>query len=136
MPALSKDAMADAPTRSAPIVLTKLIPVLAVRDLDEALRYYTGVLGWSEAWKWGEPPHRAGVAIGDFEIQLDAGGRGATPGQSIIYCHMTGVEDFYRQCQRRSARMLRELEQRPWGVVDFQVEDPSGNRVGFAELLK
>jgi len=29
----------------------------------------------------------------------------------------------------------RELGERPWGVRDFQVADPSGNKLGFAELL-
>lgn len=116
-------------------MVTKLFPIFAVRDLNEALRYYCDVLGFSEAWKWGQPPHRAGVTMDQVEIHLDGAGLGAPPGQSIAYCHMTGIEEFYQECRRRGATVERELGERPWGVRDFQVADPSGNKLGFAELL-
>ena len=117
------------------MTVTRAFPVFAVRDLDEALGYYCDVLGFSEAWRFGEPPHRAGVKLDEIEIHLDAGGLGPTPGQSSVYCHMTGIDEHYRDCRRRGARFVRELAVRPWGVRDFQVEDPSGNKIGFAELL-
>ena len=115
--------------------VTKVIPVLAVRDLGEALRYYGEVLGFTEAWTFGEPAHRAGVTLDAIELQLDAAGLGAPPGQSTVYCHMTGIDTYFAECRRRGATFWRELAPRPWGVRDFQVADPSGNKLGFAELL-
>jgi uncharacterized glyoxalase superfamily protein PhnB len=117
------------------MTVTHAFPVFAVRDLDEAVRYYCDVLGFAEAWRFGEPAHRAGVKLDQVEIHLDAGGLGATPGHSIVYCHMTGIDEHYRNCRQRGARLSRELAVRPWGVRDFQVEDPCGNKIGFAELL-
>jgi uncharacterized glyoxalase superfamily protein PhnB len=114
---------------------TRIFPVFQVRDLAEALHYYCAVLGFTEAWKFGSPAHRAGVALGEIEIQLDGSGLGAMTGTSTAYCHMTGIDEHYAACRARGAKLVRELAERPWGVRDFQVEDPSGNKIGFAELL-
>lgn len=114
--------------------VTRVIPILTVRDLDVAIRYYRDRLGFAVAWTWGEPTTRAGVVLDDIEIQLVDDGAGAPPGPSVVYCHMTGVDAFFAECRDRGATFALELGQRPWGARDFRVVDPSGNRIGFAEL--
>jgi len=112
--------------------VTKVFPVFTVRDLEEALEFYRDKLGFAIAWTWGDPMLRAGVALDDVEIQLEGGGLGAPPGPSVVYCHMTGVESYYELCRGRGTAVAVELADRPWGMRDFRVEDPSGNRIGFA----
>lgn len=115
--------------------LVKLFPVFSVRDLDEAIRYYTEKLGFSVEWTWGQPPTRAGVSLNGVEIQLDAAHEGGQRGPSVVYCHMVDVEGYYRACAARGASMAMELGNRPWGMRDFRVTDPCGNRLGFGEPL-
>jgi len=115
--------------------VTKLFPVFAVSDLDAAIDFYKNKLGFSLAWTWGTPVTRAGVSFGDIEIQLDCAGVGAPPGPSVVYCHMTGVESYYAECKARGASFTLELGERPWGMVDFRVADPDGNRIGFGMEL-
>lgn len=116
--------------------VARVFPIFAVRELDEAVGYYREKLGFSVAWTWGEPPIRAGVVVDDVEIQLAVDPPGGREGPSTVYCHMEGVEEYYEACSARGATITRELAARPWGARDFQIEDPSGNRVGFAEVLK
>jgi uncharacterized glyoxalase superfamily protein PhnB len=123
---------ADPPMRRA----TKVSPVLAVRDLGEALEYYRDKLGFTVAWTWGDPVSRGGVTLDDVEIQLEGLGQGAPPGPSVVYCHMIGVDSHYEACRDRGAIVTMELADRPWGMRDFRVVDPSGNRIGFASALK
>lgn len=115
--------------------VTKLFPVFLVRDLDAAIDFYKDKLGFSLAWTWGTPSTRAGVSIGDIEIQLDCTGAGAPPGPSVVYCHMTDVTSYFASCKDRGAPFTLELGERPWGMVDFRVEDPDGNRIGFGSEL-
>jgi catechol 2,3-dioxygenase-like lactoylglutathione lyase family enzyme len=111
-------------------------PVLAVRDLDEALGYYRDKLGFAVSWKWGTPPSRAGVSLDDIELQLEGGGFGAPPGPSVVYCLMTGVDTYFEECRARGATFHIELGDRPFGMRDFRVQDPSGNRIGFGEAIR
>jgi uncharacterized glyoxalase superfamily protein PhnB len=115
--------------------VSKLFPVFSVRNLDVALGYYQEKLGFSLAWTWGQPATRAGVTLDDIEIQLDAIGAGAPPGPSVVYCHMTEVEVYYRACISRGAVFAMELGERPWGMIDFRAIDPDGNRIGFGSEL-
>jgi catechol 2,3-dioxygenase-like lactoylglutathione lyase family enzyme len=113
--------------------VTDIYPVFAVKNLDEALAYYRDKLGFSVRWTWGNPVVRAGVSIGKVEIQLDEADPGAPSAISNAYCHMTDVEGYFAECRRRGAIIVGELDDRPWGMKDFRVLDPSGNRVGFGE---
>jgi uncharacterized glyoxalase superfamily protein PhnB len=114
--------------------VTRVFPILAVRDLSEAVDYYRDTLGFSMAWVWGDPAQRVGVTLDDIEIQLVAPGPGVPPGPGVVYCHMTGIDAYYEECKRAGAEIVLGLGERPWGARDFRVVDPSGNRIGFAEL--
>ena len=110
-------------------------PVFAVADLSAAIDFYTSQLGFAERWRWGEPPTRAGVSLEDLEIHLDAADQGAPPGPSVIYCHVDDVRPYYEACRERGVSFVFDLTDREWGMRDFRVEDPSGNRIGFASPL-
>jgi catechol 2,3-dioxygenase-like lactoylglutathione lyase family enzyme len=113
--------------------ITKIFPVFRVSDIEKSLEYYQHALGFSLAWRWGEPTSRVGVSLGGIEIQLDAVGAGAPPGPSVAYCHMTNVAAYFEACCANGATFSLELGDRPWGMRDFRVIDPDGNRIGFGE---
>ena len=116
------------------VEVNAVFPIFTVRDLDEAIAYYRDELGFTAAWTWGSPPIRAGVRLGAVEIHLVCDPNGLQLGPSVVYCHMTGVDAYYAACRSRGAEIAMELGPRPWGVRDFRVMDPSGNRIGFAEI--
>jgi catechol 2,3-dioxygenase-like lactoylglutathione lyase family enzyme len=115
--------------------VTRLFPVFAVSDLVAAIDFYRDKLGFALAWTWGTPATRAGVRLDRIEIQLDCAGGGAPPGPSVVYCHMVGVASYYAACKARGVPFALELGERPWGMVDFRVVDPDGNRIGFGSQL-
>ncbi len=115
--------------------VTRLFPVFAVSDLGAAIEFYQSKLGFSVAWTWGAPATRAGVSLDGVEIQLDCAGAGVPPGPSVVYCHMIGVESYYAACKARGVSLALELGERPWGMADFRVIDPDGNRIGFGSRL-
>lgn len=111
--------------------ITNIFPVFAVRNIEEARDYYQAKLGFTIRWSWGDPVSRLGVGLGDIEIQLEGEGMGAPSGPSVVYCHMTDVDSYYQECRKRGAIIHMELADRPWGIRDFRVCDPTGNRIGF-----
>ncbi|MDZ4349664.1 MAG: glyoxalase superfamily protein [Xanthomonadaceae bacterium] len=109
-----------------------LFPVFAVRDMGAALDFYQDRLGFAVAWTWGTPVVRAGVALDEIEIQLDCAGGSAPDGPSVVYCHMMDVRAYHAACSARGVVFALDLGERPWGMIDFRVVDPDGNRIGFA----
>lgn len=115
--------------------VTRVFPILLARDLDEAIDYYCDRLGFEVAWTWGDPISRAGVALDEVEIQLVGPGPNHPSGPAVVYCHMNGVDEYYESFRDRGADICMELGDRPWGMRDFRVSDPSGNQIGFASAL-
>ncbi len=110
-------------------------PILSVRDLREGIAYFVDRLGFTEAWVWGDPEERAGVVRGNVSLHLVEGDRFAPEGPSVVYCLVNGIDEFYAECVRHGAKVIMELEDRPFGVRDFRIMDPSGNRIAFGQAL-
>jgi uncharacterized glyoxalase superfamily protein PhnB len=108
-------------------------PVFAVRDMGEALTFYVSQLEFDLSWQWGEPVTRAGVFRDGFEIQLVCDPDLEASAPAFVYCHMTGMEDYFDGCVGRGTPIHQPITNRPWGMRDFRVRDPTGNQLGFGE---
>jgi uncharacterized glyoxalase superfamily protein PhnB len=113
-------------------MLEAVVPILSVIDLAEALDYYERVLGFRVGWKWGEPPHIASVCRDRLELNLS---QSAQPKVAIskVYFQMSGVEAYYGDLITAGAKVAVPLADRPYGMRDFRIVDPSGNELSFGE---
>jgi predicted enzyme related to lactoylglutathione lyase len=101
-------------------------PILTVSDMAASVRYYVGVLGFTNA-DWG---------TGDFTcvrrdragIYLCRGGQGQ-PGTWV----WIGVEDvvaLHREYQASGAKVRHPPQNYPW-ALEMKVEDPDGHVLRF-----
>jgi len=111
-------------------------PVLRVRDVPGSLAWYRDVLDFEVGWTWGDPPERGGVVRDGVELQLVGPDAPFGPeGSSVVYVRVSGVDDYFAGCRERGAPLEIELGDRPFGMRDFRVADPSGNLLGFGERI-
>ena len=118
-----------------PAVLQAAVPILSVDNLSEALEYYESVLGVHVEWKWGEPTRLASVCRDRVEVNL---AHSSERGRSIskVYFQMAGVDAYYKQITAAGAKVPVALADRPYGMRDFRVADPSGNELSFGEATR
>lgn len=116
--------------------VTAVEPILRVRDLEEGVDYFVDALGFEPAWRWGDPPERAGVTRDAARLQLVHDAPFAPDGPSTLYLHVRGIDDVYAACVERGAEVVSGLDDRPFGMRDFRVRDPSGNRIAFGEAVQ
>jgi len=119
------------PATKAP-KLEAAVPILSVGNLAEALDYYQRVLGFNVGWKWGEPPYLASVCRERVEVNLSLSSE-ATPAVSKVYFQMAGIDTYYGELTRAGAQVTVPLGDRPYGMRDFRIVDPSGNELSFGE---
>ena len=105
-------------------------PRLPAIDVDEALKYYCDQLGFQLGWKWGDPVTHANVCRDSISLDLIA----SPPkiGPALAYIQLTGVDDYYSELKQRNVE-VGDLGNRPYGMRDFELVDPSGNRLAFGE---
>jgi hypothetical protein len=109
--------------------LVSAIPVLPIQDLEKSLSFYRERLGFSVAFQFG--PY-AGVEREGIEIHLSV--EDAQP----VTCRVSvrGVDGLFEEFSAQQVIHPEEpLATQPWGMRQFSVLDPSGNRITFAEAV-
>lgn len=110
--------------------------MFAVTDLEASLGYFENQLGFGVAFRFGEPAYYAGVCRGAVTIHLtDADDRKASVGHATISLMVDDVNATHRELVTRGANITGEINDRPYGLRDFMVEDPDGNRIAFGGPL-
>jgi catechol 2,3-dioxygenase-like lactoylglutathione lyase family enzyme len=107
-------------------------PVMPVSDIPSALAFYCEALGFNLGWTWGEPPTHASVGRGRIDMMLTL--NPARAGNGDVYVGLNGVDAYFAELQSRKV-VLDDLADRPYGMRDFSVRDPSGNRLVFGESI-
>lgn len=106
-----------------------------VSDVDASLKYYTGVLGFTERFRFGD---YAGVEYGDFQIHLS--GPSATNkrqiGQGSLYIFCDDCNAYHEEVTARGARVQAPPKDYEYGMRDFVIEDPDGNLIAVGQEIR
>jgi predicted enzyme related to lactoylglutathione lyase len=111
-------------------------PLLSVDELKSALDWYQRVLGFQIAWTWGEPAYLASVCRERVELNLGERGKAAPPGASRVYIRLQGIDAYFERVSKAGAEIATPIADRPYGLRDFGVRDPSGNQLDFGQPLE
>ncbi len=113
--------------------MTVVAPILPVAELKRAIDFYRAVLGFDVAWiAGGEPPRIASICRDDIYMMMrnDSAAR-----NSEIYITLTGIDACYERAVAAGAKVLEPIADRQYGMRDFAIEDPDGNRISLGEEL-
>lgn len=135
----SEDQMPAAATQNATRI-TAIIPQFLVDNLDCAISYYRDQLGFELDFQYED--FYASVKRDGFAIHLKCGPRSAADREHRkknehldAYIAVSGIRDLFRDLESRGTHVLKPLEERPWGCMDFYVEDPDENIICFSERI-
>ena len=113
------------------------VAVFAVADVAASLAHYCDVLGFDEAFRWGEPLYYAGVCRGAVALHLtSAQDRAAARGLGTVSVFVEDADAAHRELSARGANVTVPIDDRPYGVRDFMVEDPDGNRIAWGSPME
>lgn len=118
------------------LVVISSTPIFACADVDSTLKYYKEVLGFDSTWTWGEPPTFGGASCMGVSIMFSL-----QPDLAQIvggHQHWIKVDDAdtrYEEHLSRGAKVVSAIEDRPWGVREYVLEDPNGYHLRFAGPL-
>ena len=117
------------------------IPVLPCRDLDETVGFF-GRLGFELVYEQEEPDPYAILGWGEVEIHLFVPpGLDPADAHSGCYLRVADADVVHRSWRTldlpaTGAPRLSEIADRPWGMREFEVIDPNGNRIRVGHILE
>jgi catechol 2,3-dioxygenase-like lactoylglutathione lyase family enzyme len=106
-------------------------PRLPVADVEKALTFYVDQLGCKLGWRWGNPISHGNVCRDSISLDLISMPEGRC-GTAMAYIQLSGVDAYFSELKGRNID-LSEPGDRPYGMRDFEVVDPDGNRLAFGE---
>ncbi|HEV3022564.1 MAG TPA: glyoxalase superfamily protein [Pirellulales bacterium] len=116
-----------------------IVPVLKVGNLPKSLEFYTGVLGFTVAWRAANDGggENAMLEAGATKLLLSTGSHlGDEPRfTGTLYFHMIGVQEFFDQIKDQ-VEIVWPLEAMDYGQREFGIRDRDGYTLAFAETIE
>jgi uncharacterized glyoxalase superfamily protein PhnB len=138
--------------RSSPVVLsqlltgtgnnmsefTKIVPVLKVSEMQRAVDFYTGILGFEVCWRAASDGggENCMLRAGGVDLLLSTGSHLGDKPQftGTLYFNMEGVREFFEQIKSK-VEIVWPLETMDYGQMEFGVRDRDGYTLAFAEAV-
>ncbi|MCW5937108.1 MAG: VOC family protein [Fimbriimonadaceae bacterium] len=126
-----------------PPFVTSVAPVLLVRNVVEAAKFWEEKLGFA-AELFNEPPTFGMVRRGGATVMLAQVPHGAaiTPNWKIAgktnnaYIWVDDARAMYAEVQKKGAPIDFTLYDTPWGTREFGVQDLEGHDIAFGQVLR
>jgi catechol 2,3-dioxygenase-like lactoylglutathione lyase family enzyme len=125
----------DATTDEGRIEFGRIAATIPVTDMTRALDFYTRVMGMTKTFENGNP---VGFAIlkrdkGELFLSLDRHHKATTTG----VCHLliSDARAFHDHCVKAGVRIIKGLRDQPYGLRDFIIADPDGNRIDIGQPI-
>jgi catechol 2,3-dioxygenase-like lactoylglutathione lyase family enzyme len=113
--------------------LTRLIPMLPVRDVGASVEFYCGKLGFSvesrnDDWGW------AMLRFDECRLMLDQSinAHPHGPRDTVVYLYPDDIAAYHGMVRRRGLD-VPDLEPKFYGLTEFRIADPDGNRLWIGQ---
>ena len=123
-------------------VLNSTEAQLFVADITASCDFYSGELGFTVAFVYGDPPHYGQLIRDQARLNLRVVGEPVFIGDvrerkhllsaSLTVARREEIKELFLNYQARGVRFAQTLNKEPWGATTFIVRDPDGNLILFA----
>lgn len=129
---MSPLATGDKTTGDASMKMNRLIPMLPAADIGRSIEFYEK-LGFSvesrrDEWRW------AMLAFGECRIMVDQSinVHPGVPRSGVLYLYPDDIVEYHKHV-RASGLEIPDLESTFYGLTEFRLDDPDGNRLWIGQ---
>ena len=124
----------DSPSRRGeqPRGLRQALPELPFDDVPAAVAYYRDILGFRINYQQSD----LGVMDRDAITVLLIARTEQHKGIGSFGTYVSDVDALYEELKAKGAKILGPPVSHPWGLRDFRIIDPEGNRITFAQTFE
>ncbi len=118
--------------------LSTAIPQLPSGNVEKTAKFFSEVLGFEIIALFTEfnflIVKREAAEIHFWQTEDEAQGR-QLASLSSCYIRVKNIDLFFKELSERNVPFRYSLQQMPWGMNEFQVDDVYGNAIKFGESI-
>eukprot|EP00456_Euglypha_rotunda_P009250 TRINITY_DN11_c0_g2_i1.p1 TRINITY_DN11_c0_g2~~TRINITY_DN11_c0_g2_i1.p1 ORF type:complete len:120 (+),score=19.74 TRINITY_DN11_c0_g2_i1:158-517(+) len=116
--------------------MSRIIPMLPVKSMPQSVTFYCQMLGFeveqrNDAWGW------AMLRFDECRLMVDQSinTQPSAFRDAIIYLYPDDIIEYHQQV-RDNGLKIPELETTFYGLTEFRIDDPDGNRLWIGQNTK
>ena len=113
----------------------RVAPMVSVRDIDAALAFYEGVLGFTKVFENGTPVGFVILEKDDAELHLSLDRDHKATTQNVAHLMVDNASALYDYLGEHGVRIVKGVRDADYGMRTFVFADPDGNRIDVGEDL-
>lgn len=117
------------------VELSHIVPILPTPDIEQTLHFYVHILGFENDWNW-ENNTMIRVKRGSITLIFEKNENPTTKIKGMDFMlFLSGIDNFYNEV-RDKVKLTDDLEDKPWGLREFAIQDNNGIFLRFAESIQ
>jgi catechol 2,3-dioxygenase-like lactoylglutathione lyase family enzyme len=113
----------------------RIAAAVQVTDLDRALAFYVGVLGFEKVFENGNPVGFVILEKDAAELHLDLDPTHRASARNVAHLIVEDANGFYEHLVANGVRIVKGIRDADYGMRTFVIADPDGNRVDVGQDL-
>ncbi len=123
------------PAKSHNVRFGRAAPTIPVRDIAKALAFYCGLLGFEKAFENGNPVVFVILVRDEAEVHLTLDVDHKATDRNVLHLMVSDARGLHGHLEASGANVVKGLRDQPYGLRDFIVADPDGNRLDIGQQL-
>ncbi|GGP25002.1 glyoxalase superfamily protein [Silvimonas amylolytica] len=117
------------------ITFGRIAPTLPVTDMEQAVAFYTRLLGFTKVFENGSPVGFVILKKDDAELHLTLDKQHKAPSRNVAHLLVRDASALYQHLVQHDVRMIKSLRDADFGMRCFVFADLDGNRIDVGENL-
>ena len=123
-------------TPAAGLRFGRVAAMLPVKNMEKAVAFYCGVLGFTKTFENGDPVGFMILKKDAAEIHLTLQPRHGAAPFNVAHMMVDDVDGMHARCKAHGLRIIKGLKDQEYGLRAFVFEDPDGNRIDVGAPLR
>ena len=127
--------MGDSSNFPNSVELGRMTPCISVSNIEESVAFYTSMLGMRKTFENGNPVGFVIMKKDRAELHLSLCRDKKPQIHNVAHLKVSDANALYNHLSNSGVRIVKGLRDQQYGLRDFVIADPDGNRIDIGQPL-
>ena len=127
--------MVDSSNFPDSVELGRMAPCIAVSNIEKSVAFYTSMLGMRKTFENGNPVGFVIMVKDRAELHLSMCRDMRSSTHNVAHLKVSDANALFDHLSKSGVRIIKGLRDQQYGLRDFVIADPDGNRIDIGQPL-